>query len=587
MAPSDDEGRQEAVRRVLASLRHPARLRVLQGTGLLEGERVEALERVARLATLGLGVPLAQVNFVTGTQQVPVAAHAAAPRDVAEWRRPVGLTHSYCQYVVAEDAPLVVEDAPRDARVCDNGATRDARIGAYLGVPLRSPDAQVLGSLCVVDFEPRRWHAEDLMLLDDLAAIAATEIALRAAGRASAEEAARAIARTERLQRLADDLARPLGRREAARRILAHVAEATAAGRAAVYAPAPGGALAPLDAHGDPAPLLAVAGRAAAAGAPAFVADGAGDGAGVGADEGAVTTAALPLVLDDRVLGVLALGWEVPHALLAGERAFLLAFARHCAFALERARLLDVERDARADADAARAEAEAASRAKSDFVNVLSHELRSPVNAIVGHAQLLEMGVHGPVSDRQHEALGRIGRSAHLMGALVDDLLELARIEHGQLTFALRDVPAAEAVEAVAGAVRPQLEAKRLALTVDAGPPGLAVRADPGRLQQILLNLLTNAVKFTERGAVAVRVGEADGAVRVEVRDTGVGIPAGRLAVVFDRFVQVDQSLTRRAGGLGLGLAIARDLARGMGGDVTVESAEGEGSAFTLSLPRA
>jgi signal transduction histidine kinase len=284
-------------------------------------------------------------------------------------------------------------------------------------------------------------------------------------------------------------------------------------------------------------------------------------------------------VLDDRPLGVLALGWDVPHALAAGDRALLLAFARHCAFALERARLLDAERDARA-------QAEAASRAKTDFVNVLSHELRSPVNAIVGHAQLLEMGVHGPVSDRQHVALERIGRSAHLMGALVDDLLELARIEHGQLTFALRDVPAAEAVEAVAEAVRPQLEAKRLALSVDPGPPGLAVRADPGRLQQILLNLLTNAVKFTERGAVAVRVAAADDAVRVEVRDTGVGIPAARLGVVFDRFVQVDQSLTRRAGGLGLGLAIARDLARGMGGEVTAESREGEGSAFTLSLPR-
>ncbi|MDF1505572.1 ATP-binding protein, partial [Roseisolibacter sp. H3M3-2] len=332
------------------------------------------------------------------------------------------------------------------------------------------------------------------------------------------------------------------------------------------------------DARGGGEALADAAGAAARAGRPWFA--GEDDEAGVGA-------VAIPLLLDGRVLGVVALGWDAPHLLAAGERAFLLAFARHCAFALERARLLDVERDARREADDARAAAEAASRAKSDFVNVLSHELRSPVNAIVGHAQLLEMGVHGPVSERQREALGRIGRSAHLMGALVDDLLELARIEHGQLTFALRDVPAAEAVEAVAEALRPQLEAKALALAVDPGPPGLALRADPGRLQQVLLNLLTNALKFTERGGISVAVREEGETVCVAVRDTGVGIPADRLDSVFDRFVQVDQSLTRRAGGLGLGLAIARDLARGMGGELAVESAPGAGSTFTLSLPRA
>ncbi|MDF1503493.1 GAF domain-containing protein, partial [Roseisolibacter sp. H3M3-2] len=249
MQPTGDQEKEEAVRRVLASLRHPARLRALRSTGLLDGERVEALERVARMAAVGLGAPLAQVNLVTDAQQVPVAAHVAPPREAAPWRVPVGLSHSYCQLVVAGDAPMVVEDAPHDERVREIPATREAGIGAYLGVPLRAPDLQVLGSVCVVDFVPHRWNAEDLVLLDDLAAVAATEIALRAAGRAASEEASQAVARTERLQRLADELARRLGGREAARRMVAHLGEVTGATRVAVFERAPGGALTPLDAR--------------------------------------------------------------------------------------------------------------------------------------------------------------------------------------------------------------------------------------------------------------------------------------------------------------------------------------------------
>ena len=284
-------------------------------------------------------------------------------------------------------------------------------------------------------------------------------------------------------------------------------------------------------------------------------------------------------MLDDRVLGVLTLGFPEPRVIDEGERAFLLAHARQCALAMERARLFDAERDARA-------QAEEASRAKSDFLNVLSHELRSPANAIIGHAQLMELGVHGPVSTAQAEALGRIGRSAHLMGALVNDLLNLSRIEQGRLAYDVRDLAVAEALELVAGVMRPQVEAKQLALTIAPTSPELVVRADPERLQQILINLLTNAIKFTETGTLTLGAADAGEQVRITVQDTGIGIPADKLADVFDRFVQVDLSLTRRAGGMGPGLAIARDLARGMDGELAVASIEGEGSVFTLTLPR-
>ena len=593
-----------AAARLLAALRDPERLAALRATGLLDGERVDGLDRVARLASTALGVPLAQVNLVTDTAQVPAAAYVQAPREEADWRRPVPLTHSYCQHLVSLGAPLTIDDAPTHPLVRDSAATHEAGIGAYLAVPLVTPDAQVLGSVCVVDFAPRSWGATDLAMLVDLAAVASTEIALRASGLAAHDETRAAVARTERLQRLSDDLATSLTRVQVARLVITQMVEGIGASGGGVLLRAPDGALEPLDVVGVgdgvrhraarlPADDRSPAGEAARSARPVFVESAAaweahGDRrrpGGAHADDPADGTggtqawAAIPLVLDERVLGVLTLGFPTPRALDEGERAFLLAHARQCALALERARLFDAERDARA-------QAEEASRAKSDFLNVLSHELRSPANAIIGHAQLMELGVHGPVSAAQVEALGRIGRSAHLMGALVNDLLNLSRIEQGRLVYDVRDVAVAEALELVADVMRPQIEAKRLALTIAPVPPALVVRADPERLQQILINLLTNAIKFTETGALSLGAADAGAQVRLTVQDTGIGIPAEKLSAVFDRFVQVDLSLTRRAGGMGLGLAIARDLARGMDGELAVASTEGEGSVFTLTLPR-
>jgi signal transduction histidine kinase len=588
--------------RLLAALRDPDRLAALRATGLLDGERVDALDRVARLAAAALGVPLAQVNLVTDTAQIPAAACVQAPREEADWRQPVPLTHSYCQHLVPLGAPLAIDDAPTHPLVRDSAATREAGIGAYLAVPLVTPDAQVLGSVCVVDFVPRSWAAADLAMLVDLAAVASTEIALRASGLAAHDETRAAVARTERLQRLSDDLATSLTRGQVARLVLTQSVEGIGAGGGGVLLRTPDGALELLDVVGDevrrrvarlPADDRSPAGEAVRSARPVFVESPAAWGArgyrrragGAHAD-GDVDTAgaaeawaAIPLVLDDRVLGVLTLGFPEPRVIDESERAFLLAHARQCALALERARLFDAERDARA-------QAEEASRAKSDFLNVLSHELRSPANAIIGHAQLMELGVHGPVTAAQVEALGRIGRSAHLMSALVNDLLNLSRIEQGRLVYDVRDVAVDEALDLVAGVMRPQVEAKQLALAVASPTSGLVVRADPERLQQILFNLLTNAIKFTEQGTLTLGAASAGDAVRLTVQDTGIGIPADKLSAVFDRFVQVDLSLTRRAGGMGLGLAIARDLARGMDGELAVASTEGEGSVFTLTLPR-
>jgi signal transduction histidine kinase len=242
-----------------------------------------------------------------------------------------------------------------------------------------------------------------------------------------------------------------------------------------------------------------------------------------------------------------------------------------------------------AEAEEARAEAERASRAKSDFLAVMSHELRTPLNAIGGYAQLLELGIHGPVNDAQRDALARLGRNqAHLL-RLINDVLNFAKLDAGQVQYAVADVLLDEALAGLEPLVAPQVRAKGLTFTSRrcGGDPALVARADPDKLQQVVLNVLANAIKFTPAGGtIAIECDATDDRVYVRVRDTGVGIPADRLPFIFEPFVQGDRALNRPHDGVGLGLAISRDLARGMDGDLTVESAVGEGSVFTIVLPR-
>ena len=304
----------------------------------------------------------------------------------------------------------------------------------------------------------------------------------------------------------------------------------------------------------------------------------------------------VPLVVQGRVIGLLAVMRRSNADVSADDEWLLSALAdqmaaplenaqlaaklQHAALLVENARLYELEREARR-------EAEEANRAKSDFIAHMSHELRTPLNAIAGYVELLEMGMRGPVTDAQREDLRRIHQNQRLLLGLINDVLNFAKLESGHVEFDMSNVPLQEALEGMEALVMPQLLARSLRYELESIDPTLLVYADREKLQQILLNLLANATKYTPaNGLIHVSAVAADDVVLIRVRDTGRGIPRAKLEQIFAPFVRIDTGYSRSTEGTGLGLSISRDLARGMGGDLTVESTLGEGSTFTLKLKR-
>ena len=233
-------------------------------------------------------------------------------------------------------------------------------------------------------------------------------------------------------------------------------------------------------------------------------------------------------------------------------------------------------------------ESEASNKAKAEFLAAMSHELRTPLNAIGGFAQLIAMGVHGPVTEQQQEDLERISASQrHLLG-IINDILNFSRIEAGRIEYHITRLDLKPTIETVFQMVYPLALNKDIKIEMEQCPPGIAGLGDLSKTEQILINLVSNAVNFTEAGGkISIGCGFADSGVWIRVRDTGVGIPSEKFESIFEPFVQVGRSLTTAHRGTGLGLAISREMARGMSGDLTVESKVGEGSSFTVWLPMA
>lgn len=238
----------------------------------------------------------------------------------------------------------------------------------------------------------------------------------------------------------------------------------------------------------------------------------------------------------------------------------------------------------------ARRLAEESSAAKAKFLSMMSHDLRAPLTTIYGNAQLLASMELGSLSEEQLEAVREILGACGYQMTLINDILEFARLDSGRVQVLPRAIMVSEVVARAAALVRVQCNDAGLELTIDGCASGALALADPDRLQQILLNLLTNAAKFTPPGGSIDLTCESDGKrTRIRVRDTGIGIAPEDLPRIFSPFVQVDAApaQSRSMSGVGLGLAISRDLARAMHGDVTAESAPGAGSTFTIDLPAA
>jgi signal transduction histidine kinase len=231
------------------------------------------------------------------------------------------------------------------------------------------------------------------------------------------------------------------------------------------------------------------------------------------------------------------------------------------------------------------ARAEVASQAKSDFLASMSHELRTPLGAIIGYMDLLENGMVGPVQPLQKQYFGRVKAAARHLVHIIEEILTFSRVEAGKEPLQLEKVDAVSLTRTVVELFEPQAGTKALLMRMQLPESPVMLFTDPTKLRQILINVIGNAMKFTERGAVDICVSASGERVTFVVNDTGPGMTAANLELIFDPFTQLDQSLSRSQGGTGLGLPVSRKLARLLGGDLIVESVPGEGTTFTLWLP--
>jgi signal transduction histidine kinase/HAMP domain-containing protein len=286
----------------------------------------------------------------------------------------------------------------------------------------------------------------------------------------------------------------------------------------------------------------------------------------------------IPLAARGRAAGLLSAYFKAPREITDTEARALRTVARLVSVAKENADLVNELRDNNL-------QLERANRLKSEFLASVSHELRTPMNAIIGYTKLMLDGLDGDLTEQQTADLERVVQAADNLLGLINGLLDLAKIEAGKMELTLEEVDVQAVIDDVMDLVRPSAEAKSLSVQSDV-PQALPTSwADRGRVRQVLVNLVANAVKFTERGGVTLHATAADGWITVAVTDTGVGISAEAQSFIFDEFRQADSSTTRRYGGTGLGLAISKRLIALHGGRIWVESTLGTGSTFSFTLP--
>ncbi len=297
---------------------------------------------------------------------------------------------------------------------------------------------------------------------------------------------------------------------------------------------------------------------------------------------GAGPSLTVPLIVGEHLMGALTFVADrlgTPYSPADVELAQELA--DRSAAALERARLY-------ADAIAHRIHAESANQAKSTFLGMMSHELRTPLNAIGGYVDLIDMELHGPVTEAQHTDLARIRTNQKYLTGLINDLLSLTKVDGGQMIYNIRDIDVTEVLEASRAVVAPLILQRLMEYDDTSVERDVVARADRDKVVQILVNLLSNALKFTQPGGrIQVGCTASDKNVTILVCDTGIGIPSEKLEEIFSPFMQLNGGSLAAQAGVGLGLAISRGLARAMHGDLIAQSTPGNGACLTLTLPRA
>lgn len=510
----------------------PDRLAAVERLGLVGLPYEERFDRITRTAQRLLDVPMAFLNLVAAESLWVTSCVGFDDRQVDR-------NVAFCSHAIASPAALIVPDATKDPRFRDNPMVVAAPyIRSYAGRPLRGPSGHVVGTLCVTGLEPRAWSSTDVETLEDLATWAETELA-----RGDVE---RRLTEGEQL-------------RQQYAQVLAHAGQGIVGvddtGQVVVANPAA------LDLTGYPDLL----GRQLHATLHARTADGAacsGEGCPLGT----------------RLLE--------PQRTLRHRDVLWRSDARALPVQLSAAPILDGEHVSGAVVvfdDVT--EQQTVERLKDEFVSVVSHELRTPLTSLRGSLGLLAGGVLGELSPQGKQMADVAVSSTERLVRLVDDILDLERLVAGQVVLQRRAQQLRDIASTSMHAVQGLADAKQVELRT--AVQDVELWADGDRAVQVLVNLLGNAVKFSAPGSgVELRGALVDGAVVLEVQDSGRGIPEDQLERVFDRFAQVDASDSRAHGGSGLGLAIARNVVEAHGGQITATSRVGVGTTFTVVLPQ-
>ena len=461
-------------------------------------------------------------------------------------------------------------------------------------------EGKAIGTINILRDEPRAFSARELDLLKtfaDQAVIAIENVRLFKELQERTQDLARSVGQLQALTDVSQAVNSTLDLEEVLSAIVTRAVELSATDGGAIYEYDQGsGEFRARATHGFPQELVDVllgtplrmgegaTGRAASERAPVQIPDLRVEGAYSGPlqnatmQAGARAVLAVPLLREARIVGSLVVSRNTPGDFPLEVVDLLQTFAAQSTLAIHNARLfLEIEQKSH--------ELQVASQHKSQFLANMSHELRTPLNAILGYTELIVDQIYGKVPDKIRDVLERVQKSGrHLLG-LINDVLDLSKIEAGQLVLSLNDYTFEEVTQSVATAVGSLAAEKKLHLVVDV-PPGLPVaNGDERRITQVLLNLVGNAIKFTDAGEVAVRVTLPDGMFVVSVADTGPGIREEDRQKIFEEFQQVDSSSTKTKGGTGLGLAIAKRIVEMHGGRIWVESTVGKGSTFFFSVP--